>query len=109
MRNGGEECDPNDIPDIPIEGQPLSQTSVAYYFTYGSDLAVFGDCAEALIVFDEVEAGFSTDETIMSIINDGRDVCTAASASNTTSVTPLDTTATVPGDATSTAQSTAQP
>jgi len=109
VRNGGEECDPNDIPDIPIEGQPLSQTSVAYYFTYGSDLAVFGDCAEALIVFDEVEAGFSTDETIMSIINDGRDVCTAASASNTTSVTPLDTTATVPGDATSTAQSTAQP
>jgi tetratricopeptide (TPR) repeat protein len=111
VRNGGEECDPNSIPDIPIEGQPLSQSSVAYYFTYGSDLAVFGDCAEALIVFDEVEAGFSSDETIMSIINDGRDVCTAASTSSTISTTPSDTTttATAEGDITSTAVPTTQP
>ncbi len=85
VRNGGEECDPNNIPDYPIEGQPLSDSSVAYYFTYGEDLAIFGECDEALVVLAEVEAGFSGDETVMSIVNDGRDICSTFSA---TPVTP---------------------
>jgi tetratricopeptide (TPR) repeat protein len=89
VRNGGEDCNPNAIPDIPVAGQPLSPSSVAYYFTYGSDLAVFGQCDEALQVFNEIEAGFSADETIMSIINEGRDVCS-------TFTTPLET-ATITG------------
>jgi tetratricopeptide (TPR) repeat protein len=84
VRNGGEDCDPNSIPDIPITGQPLSQTTVAYYFTYGSDLAIFGQCSEALQVFNEIEAGFSSDPTIMAIINDGRGVCSTFTASTAT-------------------------
>lgn len=75
VRNGGEECDPNNIPDYPITGQPLSPTSVWYYVTYGNDLAVFGQCDEALKVFDEIEAGFKNDPDIMINVNEGRDVC----------------------------------
>jgi tetratricopeptide (TPR) repeat protein len=75
VRNGGEDCDPNNIPDIPIEGQPLSATSAWYYVTYGNDLAVFGQCDEALVVFDEIEAVFGADPDIMINVNEGRDVC----------------------------------
>ena len=82
VRNGGVDCDPDEIPDIPIEGQPLSQSSVAYYFTYASDLAGLhqesnGYCTEAMEVFKEITDSFSQDETIMSIVNEGEAICSS--------------------------------
>ena len=80
VRNGGEDCDPNSIPDIPIEGQPLSQTSVAYYFTYASDLAGLNQtsnnyCSTAMPIFKEISDSFSSDESIMSIVQEGEAIC----------------------------------
>lgn len=80
VRNGGEECSTDSIPDITIEAQPLSQNTVAYYFTYASVLAGLhqpsnGYCDEAMKVFKEITAGFNGDETIMSIVNDGEGIC----------------------------------
>ena len=82
VRNGGEDCDPNSIPDIPIQAQPLSQTTVAYYFTYGEDLAALhqpsnGYCEEAMKVFKEILQGFSGDPTIVAIVNDGEGICSS--------------------------------
>jgi tetratricopeptide (TPR) repeat protein len=84
VRNGGEDCDPNAIPDIPIQGQPLSPTSAWYYVTYGNDLAVFGQCDEALQVFNEIEAAFGKDPDIMINVNEGRDVCSTFTVTTTT-------------------------
>lgn len=80
VRNRGEECEPTDIPDIPITGMGLSQSTVAFYFTYGSVLAGLhqpsnGYCEEAMKIFKEVSAGFSEDTTIMAIVQDGEAIC----------------------------------
>lgn len=80
VRNGGEECAPDNVGNITIAAQPLSSNTVAYYFTYGSVLAGLhqpsnGYCEEAMKVFKEISAGFSEDPTIMSIVNDGEAIC----------------------------------
>lgn len=80
VRNGGEECDTDSIPDYPIEGQALSQTSVAYYFTYASDLAGLHQpsnnyCATAMPIFKQIAAAFSGDASIMSIVDEGEAIC----------------------------------
>jgi tetratricopeptide (TPR) repeat protein len=80
VRNGGEDCDPDSIPNIPIQGQALSQTSVAYYFTYASDLAGLHQssnnyCATAMPLFKQITAAFSEDSSIMSIVSEGEAIC----------------------------------
>ena len=80
VRNGGEDCDPNNIPNIPITGQPLSQNSVAYYFTYASDLAGLHQpsnkyCDQAMPLFKQIAAAFSGDSSIMSIVSEGEGIC----------------------------------
>jgi tetratricopeptide (TPR) repeat protein len=80
VRNGGEDCDPDSIPNYPIEGQPLSNTSVAYYFTYASDLAGLHQpsnnyCTTAMPIFKEISAAFSSDASIMAIVNEGEAIC----------------------------------
>jgi tetratricopeptide (TPR) repeat protein len=80
VRNGGEDCDPNNIPNIPIQGQALSQNSVAYYFTYASDLAGLHQtsnkyCDTAMPLFKQISAAFSADPDIMSIVSEGEGIC----------------------------------
>ncbi|MHC1740705.1 MAG: tetratricopeptide repeat protein [Anaerolineaceae bacterium] len=80
VRNGGQDCDPNNIPNIPIPGQALSQNSVAYYFTYASDLAGLHQpsnkyCDTAMPLFKQITAAFSQDPTIMSIVSEGEGIC----------------------------------
>ena len=80
VRNGGEECDPDNIPPIPITGLELTTNSVQYYYFYGSVLAGLhqptnGYCDEGMKVFDEITAVFSSDETIMSIVKEGVAIC----------------------------------
>lgn len=92
VRNGGEDCDPNNIPNIPIQGQPLSQNSVAYYFTYASDLAGLHQpsnkyCDTAMPLFKQISAAFSSDPDIMSIVSEGEGIC--ANYGYTLSTTPV--------------------
>ena len=80
VRNQGSPCDQATVPNIPITGQPLSASTVPYYFTYGSVLAGLHQpsnkyCDEAMTVFREITAGFSEDTTIMSIVNEGESIC----------------------------------
>jgi regulator of sirC expression with transglutaminase-like and TPR domain len=80
VRNGGEDCDPNNIPNIPIAAQPLSQNSAAYYFTYASDLAGLHQpsnkyCDTAMPLFKQISAAFNSDPDIMSIVAEGEGIC----------------------------------
>jgi len=80
VRNGGEECDPEEIPDIPIPGLELTNNSVVYYYHLGSVLAGLHQpnnayCDEAMQVFDEITRMFANDETIMGIVREGETIC----------------------------------
>ncbi len=82
IRSGGIECTEEEAnsPAIVIEGLPMTQNTVIYYYIYGSVLAGMNTdatnyCAEAMQVFDEITAGFGSDPTIMSIVNEGVAIC----------------------------------
>ncbi|MCX6053784.1 MAG: tetratricopeptide repeat protein [Chloroflexi bacterium] len=81
VRNGGAECDEAmDTEKIVIAGLPLSTNTVLYYYIYGSVLAGMNMpanqyCVEGMKVFREITAGFSGDETIMAIVNEGVKIC----------------------------------
>ncbi len=77
----GRPCDPDfGEVGVDVQGLPLTQGSVVYYYAYGSVLAALSrpkdnKCPEALRVFDEVRAKFSGDTEIMNIINEGETIC----------------------------------
>jgi len=73
------ECDPGD-PEIEITGMPMTNTTVVYYYTYGSVLAGLArttndNCTEAIRVFSEIRAQYSQDKDIMSIVQAGEQIC----------------------------------
>jgi len=65
---------------VPIEGLPLTASTVVYYFTYGSVLAGMhresnGYCEEAMQILKMVQRDFSNDPTVMQIVQDGENIC----------------------------------
>jgi tetratricopeptide (TPR) repeat protein len=74
------QCDPTIDQAITITGIPLSDSTVMYYYTYGSVLSGLhrpGDsyCQQAMDIFKQVKAKYSGDSTIMSIVKSGEDIC----------------------------------
>ena len=74
------ECDPTVDPAVVVEGMPLSDNTVVYYFSYGSVLAGLheeGDnyCVRAMDILSLVKAGFSGDPTVMGIVTAGEEIC----------------------------------
>ena len=76
------QCDPDVDPMVAVEGLPLSGSTSVYYFTYGSVLSGlhregYDDyCVTAMDVFDQLRAAYPDDETIMSIVLAGEEICT---------------------------------
>ncbi len=75
------ECVPTVDDAIVIEGMPLTDNTVVYYYTYGSVLSGLhreGDdkCELALDVFARIREKYSEDPTIMGIVFAGEDICT---------------------------------
>ncbi|HAF48335.1 MAG TPA: hypothetical protein DCL08_03730 [Anaerolineaceae bacterium] len=75
------ECDPEVDPMVSVEGLPLTDSTVVYYFTYGSVLSGLhreGDdkCEKAMGIFDQLRARYADDPSIMSIVRAGEEVCT---------------------------------
>lgn len=74
-------CDPETDPMVAVEGLPLTDNTYVYYFTYGSVLAGLHKegaddyCDRALAVFDELRATYPDDETVMSIVRAGEEIC----------------------------------
>jgi tetratricopeptide (TPR) repeat protein len=80
VRNGGEECAAENVGNIVIQGLPMTQNTVIYYYIYGSVLAGLhqpsnGYCELAMQVFREITTGFGNDQTIMAIVNEGVAIC----------------------------------
>lgn len=80
------DCNEETDEQIAIEGLPLTNTTVVYYYTYGSVLAGLSrktdnKCPEARAVFAEVREKYSTDQDIMRIIQAGLDICNSLDGS----------------------------
>ena len=80
-------CDEDSDPEIAIEGMPLSNTTVVYYYTYGSVLAGLSlpqknYCDEAMQVFSEVRRQYSGDTDIMNILASGEQICNLVNSSS---------------------------
>ncbi|MFZ3150443.1 MAG: tetratricopeptide repeat protein [Anaerolineaceae bacterium] len=74
------ECDSATEEPIVLVGLPLSDTTVAYYLTYGSVLSGLhrpGDdkCDRAAVVFDEIRAMYADQPDYMSIVEAGEEIC----------------------------------
>lgn len=88
------DCDPETDPMVAIEGLPLSGSTSVYYFTYGSVLSGLHReghddyCETAMDVFDQLREAFPDDETIMSIVIAGEEICTYVEPTPTVEPTP---------------------
>jgi len=72
-------CGSNDVP-AEVTGLPLDDTTVVYYYTYGSVLAALSRpeqnyCPEALAVLGEVRALYGGDRDILGIVQAGEQIC----------------------------------
>lgn len=60
---------------ITVPGLDLNNNSLVYYYVYGSVLAAFNQCEKAAEILDKVESSYASDELVMSIVNESRQVC----------------------------------
>lgn len=65
-----------------VSGLELSDSTVVYYYTYGSVLSAFGPrepayCTEAVAILNQVQAAYGSDQTIAAIVADGLGTCNA--------------------------------
>ena len=87
------QCDAEADAPLVIEGMPLSQNTVIYYYTYGSVLAGMHRpglpyCTDAVQVLGVVRDGFSADVDIMSIIEASEDICARYGITRQPIITP---------------------
>jgi len=74
-------------PQVEVPGQPLSVTSVEYYYTLSSVLAALSDpdagvnyCPEARDLFTQLEAFAAEDPIVMGIVEENRNICNLVEA-----------------------------
>jgi hypothetical protein len=105
-------CDAQNDPKITIEGMPLTENTVVYYYTYGSVLAAMhlpsdDYCNQAMPILHQVQAAFSSDSSIMGITQPSIEICSNIPTNITTTpgviVTPTPTETAIPGMPTATA------
>ena len=105
-------CNSQTDPQITIQGMPLTENTVVYYYTYGSVLAAMhlpsdDYCNQAMPILHQVAATFSSDASIMGIIQPSEEICSSVPTNLTTTpgvlVTSSPTTTTLPGVPTATA------
>ena len=75
-----EDSPETDAPPYDIVGLPLTESTVVYYYSYGSVLAAMhrdgsGYCERALVVFDKIRKDFADNEGVMGIVQTSVDIC----------------------------------
>jgi tetratricopeptide (TPR) repeat protein len=75
-----EDTPEEEVPPYEIVGLPLTESTVVYYYTYGSVLAAMhrdgtGYCERALVVFDTIRKDFADNDGVMSIVNPSEEIC----------------------------------
>lgn len=81
MGRYGRECDP-DLGEagVEVKGLSLSDSTLVYYYTYGSVLAALSrprsnHCPDAAKVFQELRAVYGNEKLVTDIIADGENIC----------------------------------
>ncbi|GAP14036.1 protein containg tetratricopeptide repeat [Longilinea arvoryzae] len=74
------QCDSETDPAVTVTGLPLSDSTVVYYYTYGSVLAGMarksnGYCNKAMEILNKVRNAYSEDTIILSIIQPSVEIC----------------------------------
>lgn len=62
---------------VSVDGLPLNNNTVTYYYYFGSVLAALEQCDEALPILDELGTVYSGDAIVMGIVNEGYTICGA--------------------------------
>ncbi len=72
-----DQCDAQRMAELSpgVRGLTLGPETLEYYYTYGSVLAFAEECSEAEQIFQQLERGYSEDQIIMEIIEEGRLIC----------------------------------
>jgi len=96
----GRDCGQNEQ-SAQITGLPLSNTTVVYYYTYGSVLAALSIpqrnyCTDAMQVLNEVRTAFTADPTILGIVNAGEQICQSLAQDIIQTPTPMATATPIP-------------
>ena len=60
---------------VSVEGLPLDNNTLIYYYTYGSRLAALNQCERALPILDLVGSNYAGDAIVMGIVNESFTVC----------------------------------
>ena len=60
---------------VAVDGLPLDNNTLIYYYTYGSRLAALNQCDRAIPVLDLVGATYPGDAIVMGIVNESYTVC----------------------------------
>ncbi|MGQ9833695.1 MAG: tetratricopeptide repeat protein [Candidatus Villigracilaceae bacterium] len=77
----GRACDPNfGEAGADVQGLALSDSTVVYYYTYGSVLAALSrprdnQCAEAMTILSQVKQAYGSDPDIGGIVHAGEQIC----------------------------------
>lgn len=58
-----------------VDGLPLDNNTLVYYYTFGSVLAALDQCEEALPVLDELSISYPGDAIVMGIVNESYNIC----------------------------------
>jgi tetratricopeptide (TPR) repeat protein len=79
IRNQSDFC-PEGAEQLEIDGLPLTQNTVLYYFTYGSVLSAMHNrtddyCDRAMDIFTQIRSQFEDDPNVMSIVLTGEEIC----------------------------------
>jgi tetratricopeptide (TPR) repeat protein len=67
---------------VAVDGLPLDNNTLIYYYTYGSRLAALNQCDLAIPVLDVVGASYPGDAVVMGIVNESYAVCENLAASS---------------------------
>jgi tetratricopeptide (TPR) repeat protein len=67
---------------VDVFGMDLNDTTLVYYYTYGSVLSALNQCNDAFPVLDELSAAYSEDAIVMAIVSESLQVCENLAAGN---------------------------
>ena len=80
-------CGKSDVP-TQVTGLPLSDSTLVYYYTYGSIVAALSrpdanNCPDALSVLEEVNTKYGGDSTVAGIVQSGEAICQSLGSAGT--------------------------
>lgn len=67
---------------VSVDGLPLDNNTLAYYYRFGARLAALEQCPEAMPILDELAANYAGDAVVMGIVNESYTICDSSIAGN---------------------------